>query len=340
MATLKVLGDWLEDSGWTDSLCQAKIASPGTADSFLKATHVTKTRHAHQVTAASLYSLMQQGYTEYTESLLQDGEEPVSFESWCAQKREQSPMFHFWHTTFHLELLMLVFVRSICEANFSLYVDSLTKLLPWFFALDHTHYSRWLPIHVRDMANLEMKHPSIADEFKRGNFVVCKTHRKFSAMSIDQAHEQNNALVKGDGGAVGLTQNPAALRKWMCGGPEVAKLINEYENVITGSKSDACSQTSHHEQTKGSQTTFVRHVKALTGVLVKLGNPFVDESHELMRIDTRDIAEMRQFNALNRLKLLEKINMTPLSKRDWRGIKNITKTPLNEISLPSLAVDQ
>ncbi len=167
MATLKVLGNWLEDSGWTDSLCQAKVASPGTADSFLKATHVTKTRHAHQVTAASLYSLMQQVYTEYTESLLQQGEQPVCFESWCAQRKERSPMFHFWHTTFHLELLMLVFVRSIREANFSLYVDSLTKLLPWFFPLDHTHYSRWLPIHVGDMANLEIKHPSIADESKR-----------------------------------------------------------------------------------------------------------------------------------------------------------------------------
>ena len=35
-----------------------------------------------------------------------------------------------------------------------------------------------------------------------------KTGRAFSAMAIDQAHEQNNAAVKGDGGAVGLTENP------------------------------------------------------------------------------------------------------------------------------------
>ncbi len=51
------------------------------------------------------------------------------------------------------------------------------------------------------------------------------------------------------------------------------------------------SQTSHHEQTKASQTTFVRQVKALTGVLEKLGNPFVDVSQELMRADTRDVAD-------------------------------------------------
>lgn len=43
------------------------------------------------------------------------------------------------------------------------------------------------------------------------------------AFSIDQANEQNNACVKGDGGAVGLTQNPAALQQWMVSGPEIAR---------------------------------------------------------------------------------------------------------------------
>ena len=41
-------------------------------------------------------------------------------------------------------------------------------------------------------------------------------------MPIDQAHEQNNALVKGSGGAVGLTDNPTALRKWIISALEQA----------------------------------------------------------------------------------------------------------------------
>ena len=64
MATLKLLGDWLEDSGWTNALVQADIASSGTANSIIHASHITKTRHAHQVTAASLYTLLQQAYSE------------------------------------------------------------------------------------------------------------------------------------------------------------------------------------------------------------------------------------------------------------------------------------
>ena len=47
-----------------------------------------------------------------------------------------------------------------------------------------------------------------------------KTNRRLSAIHIDQAHEEQNRLVKGDGGAIGLTENPAAFRRWMLSGPE------------------------------------------------------------------------------------------------------------------------
>ena len=51
MAGLKVIGDWLEDYGWVEAIVQAKIASTGTADSFVKVSQVTRARHAHQVSA-------------------------------------------------------------------------------------------------------------------------------------------------------------------------------------------------------------------------------------------------------------------------------------------------
>ncbi|GFO32930.1 hypothetical protein PoB_005943500 [Plakobranchus ocellatus] len=54
MASLATIGDLLDGSGWTHALTQANIATPGTAESFLKTAHVTRTRHAHQVTASAL----------------------------------------------------------------------------------------------------------------------------------------------------------------------------------------------------------------------------------------------------------------------------------------------
>jgi len=40
-----------------------------------------------------------------------------------------------------------------------------------------------------------------------------KTAHRFSAIDIDQGHEQNNAAVKDDGGAAGFAANPAALKR-------------------------------------------------------------------------------------------------------------------------------
>jgi len=40
-------------------------------------------------------------------------------------------------------------------------------------------------------------------------WVVAKTEKSFSYIPIHQAHEQNNAIVKGSGGAVGLTESSA-----------------------------------------------------------------------------------------------------------------------------------
>jgi hypothetical protein len=65
MAAFRALGTWLQDSGWTSALVQADVTTPGTADSFIKVAHVTKTRHAHQVTAASLAILKHKAYQAY-----------------------------------------------------------------------------------------------------------------------------------------------------------------------------------------------------------------------------------------------------------------------------------
>ena len=53
---------------------------------------------------------------------------------------------------------------------------------------------------------------------------MCCTHIKpsdFSAIAIDQVHEQANAVIKADGGAIGVTEDPSALRRWIIARPEV-----------------------------------------------------------------------------------------------------------------------
>ena len=165
MATLATVGDLLDGSGWTNVLTQAGITTPGTAASFLKGAHIKRTRHAHQVTCSALSIMLRTAYDGYC----LDTSEPLPFDDWCVKQVEASPQFHYWYMVIHLECLMLVFVRSIREGNFALYIIALRALAPWFFALDHTHYSRWVPVHIRDITTLHERLPGVAKEFDRGN---------------------------------------------------------------------------------------------------------------------------------------------------------------------------
>ena len=167
LAALKTLGDLLQDSGWTSALIQANIASPCTADSFIKASNISRTRHAHQVTAASLFVLMKTQYEAYIETENTRIGPEMNIEMWCATRRNESPMFMFWSMILQLELTVLTFIRSLRERNFTLYMDSLLALVPYFFALDRSNYARWLPVHINDMLLLKMKAPDVASEFEK-----------------------------------------------------------------------------------------------------------------------------------------------------------------------------
>ncbi|KAJ8037918.1 hypothetical protein HOLleu_18860 [Holothuria leucospilota] len=90
MASLKVLGDLLEGSDWTGALVQAGVYTSGPADSFLKASHVTGTKWAQQVTARSLFSLQQSSYRDYIQTLT-DASEVVPFEDSCDARSDACP---------------------------------------------------------------------------------------------------------------------------------------------------------------------------------------------------------------------------------------------------------
>lgn len=74
--------------------------------------------------ASSLYVLLQKAYAKYSEGL-NDGDDVLLFDDWCAQHVSAVPQFQFWYIALQLGLLLLVFIRSLRQANFRLYIDTL-----------------------------------------------------------------------------------------------------------------------------------------------------------------------------------------------------------------------
>ena len=135
------------------------------------------------------------------------------------------------------------------------------------------------------MTSLHETHQDIYVHFVNGNFVIRKSQCRYSAISIDQAHEQNNALVKDEGGAIGLTENPAAFLRWTNAGPEIARVVTEFEHYKT--RSQAQNEKQHHKQTKEIQTSFKKDATALIDVIDDMGNPFQQESVDLLVLDSK-----------------------------------------------------
>jgi len=156
------------------------------------------------------------------------------------------------------------------------------------------------------MVELPTTHPEIAEKFRAGNFTVQKTNRLFSAIPVDQAHKQNNAAIKGDGGAVGLTDNPIALRRWMVAGQELARLIEEFQDAT---ESDNRSQdTKHHDQSASVQTAFLKDVQEMIKVMEDFGNLFEEDSQDLLVLDTKEIAPPGAVDALRRAHKVDQVH--------------------------------
>ena len=69
MVAFSIVGEWLARSGWTHAVTEADVATEGTADSFVKVSHLSKARLASQVTATALYILQKKAYEKYTMNL-------------------------------------------------------------------------------------------------------------------------------------------------------------------------------------------------------------------------------------------------------------------------------
>ena len=192
-------------------------------------------------------------------------------------------MFKFWNLILQLELLLFEFVKSIRSGNLQFFINTLMKIAPWMFALDHHNYARWLPVHINEMSQLQQNHPGVYEEFLKGKFSVQKSNRKFSRIAADQNHEQMNAKIKGVDGAIGLTENETALQRWLICGPEISRLLDEFESINEGVN----RMREHHDFSDSVQSIFQEEVKSLLSALEDVGNPSDDDSNDLFDLETK-----------------------------------------------------
>ena len=240
---------------------------------FLAASNVKRCRYAHQVTLVALVTLAKRAHQSTKDQ---------SYDSWKTALKDSSTNAKYWFTIIELEIKLFMFVRSIREGNFELFVQSVEELIPWSFSLDHVNYARWLPVFLCDLKALP-KEQTVFKEFCQGNFTINKTGHAFPNMGVDQAHEQNNKCVKIDGGAIGILESEQALLEWAVSGPIVTNMLGEVFD--TANENDEYRY--HHEDTDHFERTFPGDKAKLIAAFEDLGNPFSASKTYLINVFSR-----------------------------------------------------
>ncbi len=80
----------------------------------------------------------------------------------------------------------------------------------------------------------------------------------------------------------------------MVSGREMARVIGEFQATSETKEADC----KHHEQTKHTEVVFARDVHLLTKVIGEMGNPFSDDTKDLLVLDSRDLADPAIINTV------------------------------------------
>lgn len=126
-----------------------------------------------------------------------------------------------------------------------MHLQCIRCLLPWMFAYDRVHYSRYLSLYWCDMQQLPEVCPEAHSLLQGGEFAVQHGTNAFAQVPVDMAIEQTvNKDTKISGGIIGKSLKPRAVKRWMLTAHDRAATTAACE-VLAGQRQAA--HTSHKE---------------------------------------------------------------------------------------------
>lgn len=109
--------------------------------------------------------------------------------------------------------IMLESIKADRECNFQLHVESVRKMLPYFFSMNHHNYARGITMYLQDMLQIP---EDVKTDFENGMLSVKRSSGTFNSVACDLALEQSQIRSSAvAGGLIGITQKKDAMGKWV-----------------------------------------------------------------------------------------------------------------------------
>ena len=138
---LKINGQLTKGTGMDDIIGKAGLEYIALETAFTDVNDMKKARYALQVEITCLYKLLLAAYSALGSAM--------ELMRWVEQ--QTNPMFRYWYEVLLFQINMLLFVRSLRKSDIMLFLSSMKKAVPLCFALDHTHYTKWLSVFIEKL---------------------------------------------------------------------------------------------------------------------------------------------------------------------------------------------
>lgn len=216
MCFLGVIGKRFQDGRLRDVLIESNTVAEGSVNGVLSGKHYNRSLRAMKIVYEAIFRLTLAAFVDAAgdseKELLEnvtcrlytafhEGTFPVVLHSEDVQllvkqlnhfittKAEANATFAYWMSFIEMVDTLLQFIRATRMGNWQLHLTSVRRMLPWLFAYDRIHYSRYLPIYWLEMLNLPTTNPDINDHLAAGDFVTQRTAQPFSQTPMDQTLE-------------------------------------------------------------------------------------------------------------------------------------------------------
>jgi hypothetical protein len=148
-----------------------------------------------------------------------------------------------WLQYMEMVSLLRTFIKAERTGNWLLHLQTVQKMLPYFAAAGHNHYSKSAYIYLQMMKDLPKTHPIVHEHFLNGNHVVRRSNRYWAGLSTDLIIEQ--VLMRSLKTSGGLTRGRGFTEVqrlvWLLSMPACAK-VNQAMQELTGINCDSSEQ--------------------------------------------------------------------------------------------------
>lgn len=111
-----------------------------------------------------------------------------SFSDFMAERSAADDTIKYYVKYCEMVEIMLESIKADRECNFQLHVESVRKMLPYFFSMNHHNYARGITMYLQDMLQIP---EDVKTDFENGMLSVKRSSGTFNSVACDLALEQS-----------------------------------------------------------------------------------------------------------------------------------------------------